>query len=64
MYNYNFISNGDGFISDNPKVRSVSSDCGIEENKKPEPTYYANTGVFSRRVLGRRPTGIGKISKK
>ena len=63
MYNYNFTSNSDGFVSDNPNVRSVSNHCEIEENKKPEPTYYANTTLSSRKCYVRRPTGIGKIDK-
>lgn len=63
MYNYNFISNSDGFISDNPNVRNVSNECEPEKSNAPEPTYYANSVLFSYKCLGRRPTGIGKIDK-
>ena len=64
MYNYNFISNSDGFISDNPNVRNVSNECKLEKSNTPEPTYYANSSLSSRKCLVRRPTGVGKISKK
>ena len=63
MYNYNFISNSDGFISDNPNVRNVSNKCELEKNNVPEPTYYANSVLSSRKCLVRRPIGIGKIDK-
>lgn len=64
MYNYNFVSSGNGFISDNPNVRNVSNDCELKESNTPEPTYYTNSSLSSRKILTRRPTGIGKINQK
>jgi hypothetical protein len=63
MYNYNFISNSDGFISNNPNVRNVPNKCELKKNNVPEPTYYANSVLSSCKCLVRRPIGIGKIDK-